>query len=497
MQRSPVQQQLGSRRLEKACRHVNDLWFPVNPDLMTKIQHGLKNEIYELNPEALISEIRSDFSLFTYCLRELLRLLREDGIEIAVDANPLDLLREAGLQRLRSIVDVKETAISKHTLQGLDKEQAARIQEALVSASCAEVLSPTFNVSPEVGYSVALLRQLGHTLIAWNYPTYYQEAVQEIKQSKRQLDLVIAERLGFSPSLLAIKIMHSWGAPAGFCAAVFAEEHGPTGEGAAEEQGPDPYYLVGEMLSKLCSVGEALARANNPDIYPSAVQDWEFARDEIGDRLGDDGLRCIQEKLFENFESYVNFVPDMFSGGMVLDPGLQIVTHRRDEVLRRNPFIRNCAPDTKAHLMQLYLSIDGGSGVAEKGLSTIVKEIVPQAGFDAGCIYTIDPTLMLLVPQTKIGETALRDIKPVDYSVIASDADLVAIAYGAVEPVVKYGLTKLQNGIASLAGVIGFSTRVGVLYLELPQERFSLKEEEYMMHFRAISQALNDCLNLR
>ncbi|MCO6432167.1 MAG: HDOD domain-containing protein [Deltaproteobacteria bacterium] len=491
MQKTTENFNASERRLQKACEYVSDLWFPVNPELLAKIKLGLHGGVYDLDPESLVRTVSGDFSLFMYCLRELLHTLQREGAKLPPLSNPVDILRAAGIERLRQLLDVDESRISRHSFDDIDEVQVARFQETMVSASSAEVLASSFRLEPEVGFSAALMRQLGHTLIAWNYPTVYKEALSSL-DGESTLDVALAERLGFSPTLLAIRMLVSWGIPTQFCEALFLmddEEEGDEDELAAFNQ------ILAGSLAKLCRIGEALARANNPKLYPNAAHEWEFAKQAIVEKLGKDGLEMIQDALADNIEDYVTFMPEIFTGASILEPDLHLAQAQQDCIISRNPYLALCGPVLRAKLTAIYISHPQGY-LYEKGLTELVHTVIPSSGFTAGCIYTIDPGVQMLLAQTKIGEMQLKKGAPIDYSIVASDTDSVSVAFRSMEPVVEFNLAPTGELISGIAGVIGHSNRIGVLYLEVPHSTFMQREKECIAEFKALARTVSDCLQL-
>ena len=479
------------RRLEKASQYVNDLWFPVNSELLAKIKLGIRGGVYDLDPEALVKSLSSDFSLFTYCIRELIQTLREENITLPL-ANPMEALRLAGIDRLKSILEVEETQISKHSLMDIDQAQSLRLEELLVSSSSALALSVKFKIDEEVGYSASILRQLGHTLIAWNYPTVYKEALAELT-TERSLDLIINERLGFSPTLLSIKILMDWGFPVQLCEALFIDDHNDLEE--SEELDHEVYGLIGGGLAKICSIGEALARANHPEIYPTAEQDWIEAKNDIAAYIGDSGFQYIQEIFQENLENYTTFMPELFHGGLILDPEFHLLKHNQKHEEIRNPYIILCNSRLASELKNFYNFIPAGV-VSEESLIRLINTIIPESGFSGGLIYTLDPGVSMLVAQTIIGEPKLKKKESVDYSIIVSNADSIALALRSPEPIIEYRTDREKKLLAAISGALGISNRVGVLYLEISYNLFIEKESEYISAFKAFNKTICDCLNL-
>ena len=125
-----------------------------------------------------------------------------------------------------------------------------------------------------------------------------------------------------------------------------------------------------------------------------------------------------------------------------------------------------------------------------------MRQTLPRTEFIGGCVYTIDPGLMLLVPQLEIGMNELRDFKPVEYSVVASGQDIISMAYQGNELVRSYKVSKGNQAISAIAGVFGRSQRVGVLYLEALMPSDAKVEAQQSIHFKALIWALNDSLGL-
>ena len=477
------------KRLEKASRYVNDLWFPVNSELLGKIKLGIRGGIYELDTESLVNSISGDFSLFMYCVRELVGMLKREDVSIPM-ANPIEVLRQAGIDRLKQILEIDEYKITKHTFEDQEKFQSMRFEEMIVSSSTAQALSASMNINKEIGFSAAALRQLGHTLIAWNYPTVYKEALDNIK-TDAPLDQLLAERLGFSPTLLSIRVLMDWGLPMELCEAIFLEED----EECDDIEGVMQNMLSGN-LAKICSIGEALARANNPTVYPSAAKDWEYAKQEITTHLGESGIQYIQDLVDENLENYITFMPELFNPGLLIDPEMHLAVQNNEGTPSLNPYIQLCEPGTSDALSALYKKLRPNA-ISEQCLIQLVNEVVPSAGFSGGLIFTADPGISMLIPQTVIGSLKLKKKQFVDYSLVVSNADSISVAFRSYEPVIEYHADSDNEIYAAISGIIGASNRVGVLYLEIPYTDFIADERQFTMAFRAFSKTITDCLDLK
>lgn len=481
--------QMLNRRLRRACEHVTKRWFPVNRGLLEKIRFGLAEGVYELDLGFLVSELKTDFALFTLCIRRLAGMLAEEGIKVPQALTPISLLQVAGIERIRSVICHESLDHSDHSLERMTPEQHARLREAMISASTAEVLSENNNVDPDVGFSVGLLRQLGHTLIAWNYPKTYSRAAAGIEPGS-DLDVELAQALGFSPTLLAITLIRDWGLAEEINYAL--EDGKDDGAGNAEEQ---QTAIVGERLREICRVGEALARANDPDTYPEAHSDWEEAKGYIFSYLGTESLKVIQERIKKNCESYLRHNSEVFRGIDQLDPVKKINAHKRVGAEQKNQFLKYCPNEIRKKLTELYRDLDPEL-ISRENINHLAKNIIPLAGFTGGCVYIIDPATNVLMPRLRIGQMRLLDFKNIQCTSSKTVCSPVAAAFYCSTPIMESALPQDGGLISYIAGVLGDKKRVGVLYLEMPDVSLRSTDSNRLKCFKALRQALNDCLLL-
>ncbi|MCB0330905.1 MAG: hypothetical protein KDD70_14640 [Bdellovibrionales bacterium] len=478
---------LAERRIEKALGHVSDFWIPVNDLLLSEI----RSEVAEATDEAVVPEIiaklKGDFSLFFHSLRKLAGLIRESDGEVETK-NPISLLEEGGLQALKAIFSSDEN-ISRLSFDSGSDAQLARFHEVLVSAASSVSLAESYGIDKDAAYSASVIRQLGLTLIAWNYPGIYQEVVSTLGRSS-SLEEQLSRRLGFSPQLLAIRLFQLWGFEPSFATIHGLYDPAMKGEEELKE-------AMADTLVELCRVGETLARAHHPELYPSARSDFEEASQIITARLGPKGLRIIQEKVEELMETYYTFMPEVY------DYGLENLYELPEEVqaavapgeIERNPFLACCTPEVGRAIRRLYTHIDGGMDPAVT-TRVLVDDVIPIGKFSGGCVYTADPSIMMLMPQFPFGKLKLRKLEGVDYSVVLSNADMVSLAFQDAEPVVEYKVTEDGQVMTAVAGMFGGTQRVGVLYLEIPEMVSDFVKDEQVLHFQAMRYALVECLRL-
>ena len=121
-----------ARRAKRAAKHVSDYWFPINSKLVERIQSRLQAGIYDFDVHGLVSDVQSDYSLFMYCLKELLQMIRQEELVEFENFNPIEFMKWSGIDRLKEILAVESSSISRHTLDSANNEQIARFQEVLI-----------------------------------------------------------------------------------------------------------------------------------------------------------------------------------------------------------------------------------------------------------------------------------------------------------------------------------------------------------------------------
>jgi len=471
--------------LERAVEHAEDFWFPVNERLLDKIQSGLQENTYDT--DSLVKELQSDFSLFTFCLRELKKLVSALPESSVASQSPLDKLREAGIENLTKILALPRSEISRHNLDRATQLQTARLGEAMTSAAAAETLAPSMEIDAGVGFSAALIRQLGYTLIAWNYPSVYRKAIASAK-SQSECDLAIARRLGFTPSLLAIRIVERWSLFTD-CELIFDSDF------EEEELALKRENSVSlRSLSRLCQIAEALARANYPEQYPTAEQDWHTASTEISKALGDGGIRIIQMRIELRAKAYTDAIPDAFEREFSFRIPTIPKKTTAEELAAKNPYLPLCSENVQAQLIELYQNIQPNSVLIEN-ISLLLKRIIPLAEFSAGCVFTVDPTVAALIPQMRIGVVRLREFTPISYTADHLD-DSVVRAFETLEPICEQAVASNGISLVSFASAIGYTRSIGVLYLEMLKVVHKESPEQHLNNFLGFSYALAACLNV-
>ncbi len=488
--------------LERAVRHVSNNWLPPQKEVLDQVRKQLDAGAYDDNSKTLGDDLKSDFALYMYCLRELSAIAEKDNEEqsrfrgheeAALKLTPKQLFERADIGMLREILSKPDSEISTHSIAGMNELQALRFRESLLSASAAEVLASKNDIDPEVGFSRGPLRQLGLTLIAWNYPRVYSRAMESIT-SNEGLDFRLQKVLGFSPSLLGLTFAQRWNLSDEILLALGDKKKRFTSK--PSERADSASQQVGEVLSKICEVSEALARANDPEHYPTALQDWEDAEEAIAAQLGPEGIQNIFNRAKKHCKDYLRTSPELqdFTETTVIKE--RIVDSRYATTkIEKNVHLKACPPAVKELITKLYFQLKPNK-ILKKNIRTLVFDIIPACGFKKGCIFMLEPASRMLGPSIKFGELSPERTRAIKLSSALSHFDLVSSAFSLKSPLREEGVGADGRRTTMVACSLGNAAPMGVLYLETSEDFATNFGPDPMPVFRALRQALSDCLNL-
>jgi hypothetical protein len=494
--------------VERAFRHVSNGWLPPQREVLEKVRTQLESGAYEGNREQLTNDLKEDFALYMYCLRELSNESENNtasssrflGIRerVTKKQTPAEIFRNAELESVKQILRRPDSEISVHSMSDMSDLQALRFKESLISATAAGVLAEKNEIDPETGFSCGLLRQLGLTLIAWNYPRVYSRAVECITPNEN-LDYQLQKVLGFSPALLGISFARRWNLSDDILLALGDRQKRGGTSGAFDASGTKPSgsaQHVGELLSKICEVSEALARANDPEHYPTALRDWEEAEEAIAAQLGPNGMQLIFQKAEQHCHYYLKNAPELQGFTETTALKERIVDSRfATAKLEKNIHLKSCPPELKEKITKLYFQLKPNK-ILKKNIRTLVFEILPAAGFKRGCIFMLEPTSRMLTPSIKFGELQPDRCRPIKLSSALSHFDLVSSAFSLKSPLREEGVNSDGRRTTMIACSIGQTAPMGVLYLETSEDFVNDIGPDPMPVFRALRQTLSDCLNL-
>ncbi|MCB0358568.1 MAG: hypothetical protein KDD44_03005, partial [Bdellovibrionales bacterium] len=117
------------------------------------------------------------------------------------------------------------------------------------------------------------------------------------------------------------------------------------------------------------------------------------------------------------------------------------------------------------------------------------------AGFPAGCAYVFDPSSNALVPRLVVGVAEPDEYPVVHCSPLDSGDQLLPRAFRGTAPVVRQNAWG-QSSTVVIADAFGHIQRAGVLMLEAAPDLVQRGNAEMVSVYKALHQALIDCLKL-
>lgn len=475
------------RRLDRAVRHVTQMWFPFNPKSLERIRTSIVDGRYDLEIDSLIDDLKSDPALFSYCIKELSRIARDEKVPIPEEGSTLALFQWAGPQRILDLF-AEPGKISAHNFESMNSLQALRLKESTVSGATSELFCEKKEVDPLVGFTTSQLRQLGMNLIAWNYPTVYRRAV-EVATDATSLSDELSKTLGFSPPLLAMAVVAQWIVAPSTRAAI-----APANSKAASLEVGSTGFELTDFLSHICDVGEALASVSSGSTALEPPRGWALIREEVVQTLGDRGLKEIEERTTERLKDNIEASPKLFAPITGLEAA--IAERALPTLDERNPFARGLPEPIRNNLRELYRLIDTGCPIKDQ-LNHFAHRVIPSAGFEGGRVYTVDPVEHTLVPRLQFGRlegSAVRD------GVVALSGDKrnpVIEAYSSSDPILATVKHPLKNDEQIAAVVLGIKKKVGVLYLEAGDGGMLSLGVDPAILIKALQRALMESLKVK
>ena len=482
---------LSGRRLKEAIRYVSRTWLPINVTTLRQIQLRLAEGFYTDQRQMLINDIKSDLSLLAFCFRKLEGVITEQQAAI----NPIDTLRQLEIGQLTAILSTNEEEISSHRMDEIKDVQALRVRHSLISCGTAEVLARKTSLDPDVAYSCALLRQLGFMLVAWNYPSSFQQAMAAVSVSGNDIETELAKILGFDPAHLGYEVALHWNNCPELRSALGWRVAPAAGLAAPL---PDAALRQAQALSfaKFSGFGEALAKVNNKEHYPKAVQEWKEVEAELTAMLGEDNVKSVTNHIQDISKPYAGFKSDIFlrdasPESSVRRANAQLIA----KLLEENSYVKRCPQELQREFRHVYERICYGQ-VSTEGLNMLVSRLIPRAGFVRGCVFLLDPKTATLIPRVRIGDVSARFYKPVVCSASGEHSNPIAEAFHCTTPIKQEGAFLHNDIICHVSGRFGRNDKGGVLHLEMSEGMLKNENHIPILYFKAIRSCLDHCLNL-
>jgi hypothetical protein len=455
--------------------YLQNGWFPANTDFVKTILARLKAGEFQDNRKLLVEEIKKDLSLLASIIKDI--PASDDFVENPIriiEVAPLDLIAKG----LQSVIEVG----SSHSLSATLKPQAMRIRQSMISCSTSELIAARKGIDPNLAYSVAMIRQVGLALVAWNYPRIYAKALSQLSTSEEDLETILHRGLGFSPRQMGVGLVI--GAPSADMKIALGFDD-PVGDS------------VGKTLREISELAEIFAQANDPEHFPAATRQWSSIEGQITSILGPDGLPIIRERVKRFGVTYGTMPMVGVDQDISKERNLEIANRKHvDNLITQNLSGQKLSDDLQLMLRKVY-SLMRVNEVSPEALQILVMEFIPAAGFSRGCVFLQDPNSQNLIPKLRIGDRAIEEYRQYSKAKGSSGDNPILEALQSTVPVKRDGAVLFGERVSMVSGVIGSGEKGGVLYLEMDANLADSGGFEPVLRFKAIRHCLNQCLNLK
>ncbi len=450
--------------------------MPANPTVARAISDIALAGGYDENRTALIQDLQEDLSVFAHVIRSVGAFV--DGRMPSVD--PIEALTSLEPNDLRKLLAHSADGLSKHTLKSGSASQLRLLESTIVGGGSASMLADGAGMDKRVGFTAAILRNLGENLVAWNYPQAFGKITSQLRREGIDPSAEYERILGVSPQMISARLAREWRLSREL-------EQAVTGE---DRRGASDARLA--SLSRICEIGEVFGRLNNPDFAEQAKRQLETVVVEVESVLGSNAIEVLKNHSAALQDKFIAGLPaearDQFADKRVVVHDLGLGS----SAFKLNLAAQKCPAALKDKLVEAY-RLMSPTGVSQQSLKYLIDNCVTLAGFKRGCVYLWDNLKAELKPSLRIGDQDLKYYRPVKYQA----GDALSESLFADNPISQHG--GLLNGelVSYCAGSLGVQERVGVLLLVFSTELANSRYDDPLVYFRAIRGALNDFLRLK
>ena len=505
-----VKEENNAKVLDLAQRHISESWMSISEEVFSKVKTRLDDGTYKYERRKLIEDLKCDVGLFLYCLRELGGLKIQIGLHTPCSQiisrmaapsrklDPIEILEQIDLKRLRNILPALSREVSKHSVGKMTYHQALRLREAVVSASAAELIARSLKVDGDLAFACTLLRQLGITLSAWNYPGAYSGIVDNL-QPEHSLEQALARVLDVSPAELSKVLVQNWDFADDVVAAVAAPLKTSVKDSFARVEQVSA-SIESSKLSRLVAssqLGELYSYILSPERYTFVLEEWEHVKKEIFTCLGVDAFTQIHELSSKYLKGYAKYFPEVLEFPTLQDLDYRIINARYAvRLLEQHKHLHKLPDDLQCEIRRLYSKLKPNK-ILKSNIETLMRKIIPKAGFEAGCLFMYEPKKEQLSPAIKIGGVASENASARKVNSELAQSDLVISSFRLNAPLQGNVQSKSGEDAVAIAGALGAQKQVGVLYLETKNGMKSNKYEcDPIIVYRTLQRCVSDCFNI-
>lgn len=473
--------------------------MPVQEDVVETVEEKLHGGEYESH-EQLIEDLKTDATLFVSALRQLGTTHTPPGSQVANDGfalystegkrfSPSELLQSTPMQDIGAIISDTRRLSAHHSYTSITDFQAAQLEEAMVATIASEALAFSMGVDPHLAYTCGLLRQLGHSLAAWNYPDEFKSAF--FLENGDDLDTRLTGLLGFSPNAMGKMMVRDWNLEQSVLEAISSE--------ATRAHIGSDWNLTNDdevklTMSKICEVGEVLGKIVHMQYHPNAKKDWNAVQAVFESHLGLSGIELV---LQEARERLLRCAPHNVT--LPLPPILEALKKKIAQIeqqfklLRRNTWLQFLPTEARIRLERFYRNANSNA-ILDGSFLSFLNEVLPYAGFARGCVYLPDAEGERLVPEFFFGAYSGSGPQAISLTSRLARFESAASAYTLKSMIHRTKKGPDGKAVLGIASAVSHVDPTVVLYLETRDDFLECFGDDPIPMFRALLQFFTDCL---
>ncbi|HMO17981.1 MAG TPA: hypothetical protein PKA63_11990 [Oligoflexia bacterium] len=457
---------------------VRESWIPTQKVVVDEILAKIYAGFYEDSFSLFTQDLKKDMALYLFIYPAI-------NTECFSDLNDY---RKTGHKRFQTklpeithlLHQAKKRFSDKKSLHDT-KFQSELLKEAVLSAEIVSCLSEKCGIKSELGYLLASLKYLGRTLLAWNYPKEFSQAlhIMKTKSIEASLDTILSNIFGFSPSTLAAKVALEIGLEKEVCEFIGSPSGGDTSKISTS---PNRKSL--DKLGKICKLGEALAMAHSTIQHPVEEQDITQVIKLIEDQLGKNALNTIYKKTASLLKEKEETNSFLTSGSAVKE-----LVSEKNKITNRVELIRLAKlanlPEETAHTI-IRETLDRNT--TKEVIRDIFYQMLPAQGIISSLVFVENPLEASLTPVFKKGTTSFIKASPV--TLINSSINNQREQRHIIREVFYQKNCWLGEGISLdgddsvyILAPIPDKNPIGVLYLEGKKDQISAENMEFLGKF--------------
>jgi hypothetical protein len=244
-------------------------------------------------------------------------------------------------------------------------------------------------------------------------------------------------------------------------------------------------------MSVICTLGEAYAELQQPELFRSAEKRWEELSPNLTILVGD----LDQEQLKKGIDESVGLVVEQLRSGEAQSSSRDgaTLTSLSARLLAANRFAQKTTPSVREVVERVYAAVEEHS-VSSQALNLLVNELLPKAGFRAGAVFSFAPGRQEFLPIVR-----LRDADTRRYPIAEtfSRRDFESASTGDVPLLCPCTIASGSEEFVVMAKIGSSDRRPGIFALELLPGVQESAEYDPILNFKAIRQCLYDCLKLQ